>query len=67
MLFMALWDQWHIVPVGMSGIWYEGLDNAKVQATMEMMKVKDHARALDDLRVMVAAAKVVRNRKANRK
>lgn len=67
MLFAACWGQWHVVPIGMGGIWYEGLDHSKVRDTMAMMKVKNEAAALQDLRLMEAEAKIVRNRRANAK
>ena len=66
-VFAACWSQWHIVPIGMGGVWYEGLDHSKVRDTMAMMHVKNDKQVLEDLRVMEAEARVERNRRANRK
>jgi hypothetical protein len=69
MVFQACWHQWNVLTIsggmGPGGIWYEGLDHSKVQSTMEMMKVTNQKRVLEDLRVMEAVARVERNRKAN--
>ena len=71
-LFLTAWNQWTVVPMTFGGglqgsktvTWYEGMDHAKLAATVQLMKVTMTEELMMDLRMMEAAARVVRNRRA---